>query len=119
MDRTTEDLIEELKMESKKFNLLALLVGFEKRTDFVFASDRDGLTKLNDLVKAGGEPVGLLGFTLDRDSNVGTVRARRLQEYQDEEWAAKYLSAHVRIFAENIIAKGKAKSFKHESDWIN
>ena len=65
------------------------MVGFEKRTDYVLASDKDGLAKLNDLVEAGGEPIGLIGAT--RDNNIVTIRARAFEEYEGKEWVQGYL----------------------------
>ena len=117
MTRTTRDLIEELDRESKQFNLLALVVGFEKRTDLVYASDESSLEKLNGLVEAGGEPIGLIGATLDR--NIGTIRTKALQEYQDQEWVQGYLDELAQTIGQGIIASGKAKSFVRGSSWIN
>ncbi len=117
MKRTTKDLIEELGRESKKFDYLTLVVGFEKRTDYVVASDKDGLAKLNDLVEAGGDPVGLIGATLDK--NIGTIRARALQEYEDQEWVQRYLGELVQTIGQGIMASGKARSFVRGSSWIN
>ncbi len=117
MTRTTKDLIEELDRESKKFTSLALVVGFEKHTDYVWASDKDGLAKLNDLVEAGGEPVGLIGAILD--SKIATIRARALQEYEDQEWVQRYLGELVQTIGQGIIASGKARNFVRGSSWIN
>ncbi len=117
MARTTKDLIEELNRESKKFNSLALVVGFEKGSDFVYASDENSLEKLNGLIEAGGEPIGIIGFTLD--SNIGTIYARALQEYQDKEWVHGYLGEMVEAIGQGIIASGKAKSVVEGNTWIN
>lgn len=119
MGRSTQDLIEEVNGESGKFVVLALAVGFEKRTEFVWANDDDKLEKLNELVKSGGEPVGLIGVTLD--SNVATVHTRLLEEHQNEDWAQQYLSALVETVGRLVVSTGKAKSFSTDSmgKWIN
>ncbi len=117
MKRGTRDLIEELNRESKQFNLVALVVGFEKRSDFVYASDENSLEKLNGLLEAGGEPIGLIGITLDK--NVGIIRVRALQEYEDQEWVKGYLGELVATIGQGIIASGKAKSFVRGNRWIN
>jgi hypothetical protein len=65
MDRSTKDLIDELtsleqelKQSSPELVTIGLAVGFEKTTEFVFAADENRLTKLNGIVKKGGQPIG-------------------------------------------------------------
>jgi hypothetical protein len=62
MSRTTKDLVKELRSEADYGSLVALAVGFEHETKFIFSSrsEADALNKLNEFVKAGGEPIGLL-----------------------------------------------------------
>jgi hypothetical protein len=89
--RSTVDLIEELEMEAGNFTHVALAVGFEKTRTFIFADKPDRLQQLNDAVSAGGEPIGFLG--IDFHNRILSVQTRTLEEYETEEWAAKYLSA--------------------------
>jgi hypothetical protein len=89
MNRTTVDLIEELEAEKNNFTNVALAVGFESTTIFIFATEADKLDKLNLAVKAGGEPFGLLG--IDMHNGLLSIQQRPLQEYAEEEWVEQYL----------------------------
>jgi hypothetical protein len=98
--RSTSDLIAELREEAPKFKMVALVVGFEHETKFVFhrpPDDGDMLTELNGLISAGGEPIGLVGITRPGRGPAGKGRAefmvRALAEYAGEEWVDGYLSA--------------------------
>jgi len=89
MNRTTIDLIEELEAEKNSFTNVALAIGFESTTIFIFATEADKLDKLNRAVEAGGEPVGLLG--IDMHNGLLSIHQRPLQEYAEEEWVQTYL----------------------------
>lgn len=88
--RKTSDLIEEMVQEAKKVWLVAIAVGFETETKFVFSSRRHPLEELNQLVQNGGSPIGLLRFEKENKSVQGSYRP--FQEYENEEWAQKYLA---------------------------
>ena len=64
--RKTSDLVNEMRPEAKGAWLVAIAVGFEKETKFVFSSQKQPLGELNQLVQKGGSPIGLLRF--DKDS---------------------------------------------------
>ena len=84
--RTTADLVAELHEAAADRSHAALVVGFDHRTEFVWANDPDALDLLNEHVQNGGDPLGLL--TGHRDEEGATsVHARPLAEYED----AKYL----------------------------
>ena len=51
--RKTADLIKEMKEEAKKAWLVAIAVGFENETKFVFSSGSRPLEDLNTLSKKG------------------------------------------------------------------
>ena len=88
--RTTADLVAELHEVAADRSHPALVVGFDHRTEFVWANDPDALDVLNEHVQNGGDPLGLL--TGHRDEEGGTaVHARPLAEYEDAEWVEKYL----------------------------
>ena len=98
--RTTKDLIDELEAEAPKFTRVALVVGFERTTEFVWwapPDDGDPLQKLNALIEEGGECVGLIGFTLG--GRHGQVYARALADYGGGEWVGKYLASLTERFA--------------------
>jgi len=88
--RSTADLVAELHETAAGNDRAALVVGFDDRTEFVWASDPDALHALNAHVRSGGDPLGLL---TGRDDGEGatSVRARPLAEYESAEWVEKYL----------------------------
>ena len=85
MTRSTADLITQLQEQGQSVQLAALVVGFEERTEFVWAHEPEPLARLNGLVRKGGEAMAVV--THDR----GNVRAVPLAEYEGEEWVEKYL----------------------------
>lgn len=88
--RTTVDLIRELEIEAAH-STVALAVGFEHTTLFVFSGADDNLTKLNYMVSEGGEPIGFLMFHLGEERKVTSIARRPLEEYAAEPWAQDYL----------------------------
>ena len=88
--RKTSDLINEMLDEAKSAWMVAIAVGFEIDTEFVFSTTPRPLEKLNALVNKGGSPVGLLRF--DREGTGLQGSYRPFEEYQDEGWAKEYLS---------------------------
>ena len=72
--RKTTDLIQETKEEAKKAWLVAIAVGFDNETKFVFSSGSRPLEDLNILVKRGGAPIGLLRFEKENSSVQGSYR---------------------------------------------
>ena len=88
--RKTSDLIDELRAEAKTAWLAAIVVGFETSTEFVFSSRQHPLEELNRLVQNGGFPIGLLRFDRENSSVQGSYRP--FKEYENEEWAKKYLA---------------------------
>ena len=87
--RTTADLVAELTAAAGS-GRAAIVVGFDHRTEFVWASDPDALGVLNNHVQNGGDPLGLVTGSDDADGST-TVHARPLAEYDGEEWVEKYL----------------------------
>ncbi len=88
--KKTSDLVHEMLTEAKKAWLVAIAVGFENETKFVFSSQRHPLEELNQLVQKGGSPIGLLRF----DKENGTIQGsyRPFEEYENEEWVKKYFA---------------------------
>jgi hypothetical protein len=104
--RKTSDLVNEMLTEAKKTWLVAIAVGFENETEFVFSSHMHPLEELDRLIKKGGSPIGLLRF----DKENGTIQGsyRPFEEYENEEWAKKYL-AGLLDHAGDIIASSQHK----------
>ena len=88
--RKTADLIQEMKEEAKKAWLVAIAVGFENETKFVFSSGAHPLEDLNALVKRGGAPIGLLRFEKENSSVQGSYRP--FEEYENQPWVKAYLT---------------------------
>jgi hypothetical protein len=95
MNRSTIDLIKELEQEAGNFTEVALAVGFESTTIFVFSSDPDRQQKLDDAVIQGGEPIGFFGY--DFHNKLLSVQTRAVAD-ADEEWVGGYLNALTETF---------------------
>ena len=78
-----------MKEEAKKAWLVAIAVGFETETKFVFSSGSRPLEDLNTLIKMGGSPIGLLRFDKENSSVQGSYRP--FDEYVHEPWVQNYL----------------------------
>jgi hypothetical protein len=96
MNRSTIDLIRELEQEAGNFTEVALAVGFESTTIFVFSSDHNRQQKLDDAVVQGGEPIGFIGY--DFHNKLLSVQTRAVDEHADEEWVGGYLNALTETF---------------------
>jgi hypothetical protein len=88
--RKTSDLVNEMRTEAKQVWLVAIAVGFENETKFVFSSSTHPLEDLDKLVKTGGAPIGLLRFEKENTTVQGSYRP--FGEYENEQWVADYLS---------------------------
>jgi hypothetical protein len=94
MTRTPSDIIEEFDalinedlLHEK--DMMALVVGFETETKFIFNHEPDKLDKLNAMVESGGNPVGYI--RIERSSEEISVEAKPLIEYADEEQVIDFL----------------------------
>jgi hypothetical protein len=88
--RKTADLVQEMQEEAKTAWLVAIAVGFEHETKFVFSSGRQPLEDLNALIKSGGFPIGLLRFEKEQSAVQGSYRP--FEEYEKEPWVKEYLT---------------------------
>ena len=88
--RNTTDLVKEMLAEAKKSFLVAIAVGFPDETKFVFSSAKVPLNDLNNLIRLGGSPVGLLRFDKENATIQGSFRP--FSEYENEPWAGEYLA---------------------------
>jgi hypothetical protein len=102
--RKTSDLVNEMLTEAKTTWLVAIAVGFETETKFVFSSSTHPLEDLNTLVKNGGAPIGLLRFEKEDTTVQGSFRP--FEEYGNEPWVAGYLSGLLEN-SEGIIAESQ------------
>jgi hypothetical protein len=104
--RKTSDLVDEMLTEAKNAWLVAIAVGFENETKFVFSSQRHPLEVLDQLVLKGGSPIGLLRFDKENSTIQGSYRP--FEEYENEEWVKKYLAGLLEN-TEDIIGLSKEK----------
>jgi len=104
--KKTSDLVNEMLTEAKKAWLVAIAVGFENETKFVFSSRRHPLEELNQLVQKGGSPLGLLRFDKENSTIQGSYRP--FEEYENEAWVKEYL-AGLLAHAGDIIALSQHK----------
>lgn len=88
--RTTADLVAELRQTAAAHDRAAIVVGFDDRTEFVWATDPNPLGSLNAHVRSGGDPLGLV-TGCDSGGGQTRVHARPLAEYEGAEWVEKYL----------------------------
>ena len=88
--RTTADLVAELHETAARHDRAALVVGFDDRTEFVWASDPNPLHALNAHVRNGGDPLGVVTGHM-QGPGATSVRARPLAEYEGAEWVERYL----------------------------
>ena len=88
--RKTADLVSEMQEEAKTAWLVAIAVGFENETKFVFSSSKQPLESLNTLVKGGGFPIGLLRFEKENSTVQGSYRP--FEEYENVPWVKDYFT---------------------------
>ena len=113
--RPTEQLIQELDREAGNFRRCALFMGAEDgSTILIWADDSDRGRTLDEAIKAGGEPVGLIGYRMSGDPGPPsgartelhqwhfTTTVRRLEEHAGEDWAADYLLKLADKFRQSI-----------------
>jgi hypothetical protein len=103
--RSTADLVAELHEVATDCSHAALVVGFDHRTEFVWASDPDALQVLNTHMQNGGDPLGLL-TRREEGEGASRVNARPLIEYERAEWVEKYLITLLAEVRRNAIARG-------------
>ncbi len=104
--RKTSDLVDEMLAEAKTAWLVAIAVGFENETKFVFSSLRHPLEELNQLVQKGGSPIGLLRFDKENGALQGSYRP--FEEYENAAWVKEYL-AGLLAHSDDIIALSQHK----------
>lgn len=98
--RKTSDLVNEMFDEAKGARVVAIVIGFENDTQFVFSTTPRPLEKLNALINSGGSPVGLLRF--DREGTTLQGSYRPFLEYESVTWANEYLAGLLKNAAEII-----------------
>jgi hypothetical protein len=112
--RSTADLIEELDAESSRHFSCVLAVGFENSSIMITAKQEDRLQLLNDSIKQGGIPVGMI--TADKEAegpDGGTLKvtARIFPEHLEHgpnEQAETFMLRLVEQFEKGLKSHGLA-----------
>jgi hypothetical protein len=112
--RTPADLIEELNAEATKFQIVLLVVVFQKAaTIFIRSDNNDRLSALTAAVAREGEAVGFIGMK-DEGESVSFYR-RVLTEYAKLEGFSKYLASVTDEVAEIL----GCEKYKSSPEWVN
>ncbi len=104
--RSAKDLIGKLVGATVRpalnVDIVALVVRFDRETKFVFYHEgikpKEILIELNLLIKAGGEPIGLVGCSESGVKDLWTYYTKPLEEYTDESWVKDYLHELMDVF---------------------
>ena len=94
MTRTPSDIIEEFEVLidedlTHEKDMMALVVGFETETRFIFNHEPDKLDNLTTMVESGGNPIGYI--RVERSTGEMSVESKPLIEYADELQVKEYL----------------------------
>jgi len=98
--RKTADLISEMVAETEGAWLVAIAVAFDTETKFVFNNQKHPLEALNELIKNGGSPVGLLRFEKADGALQGSYRP--FKEYATAPWVKEYFEGLLAHAAEIV-----------------
>lgn len=90
--RTTKELIDELQVKATGAFVAGIVVGFEKKTEFVWANSASPLDDLNGLVGKGGEPIAV--WRVDKSEGTMNCSIEPFEEYARESWVRGYLDSH-------------------------
>lgn len=90
--RSAEELVRELDQEARHFSMVAIVVAFDDTSRYVFHDDDPNkvLAELQEMIAAGGEPFGLLGYCAnEKEANVSSFV---YDEYKSTIWAEPLLN---------------------------
>ncbi len=115
--RTAEELIQELDRQASKYKICTLVVALESSVVFIFTDQKDRLERLNESIKKGGEPVGMIA-SIKSDTSTREERlylcTHVFKEYSDQLGGEIYLTRLLEKFATFL---GRKQFDKGE--WIN
>lgn len=128
--RSQSQLIDELEADaqaakklesgSKSWSMVGLVVGFEDHTEFIFDhfGDRNAkLTRLNELVRQHGTPVGKIAVV--RTATEGTCYTRPIREFEGEPWVKKYLNSLCQRAVHTFSDPHQPTSVQQETGWLS
>ena len=97
--RTTAEVIEELTIESED-GMACLIVDFESTRLFVYSTADDPLGELNEMVKNGGTPLGIIKVVKGNGSLF--ISGRPLEEFSNDDYIRGYLTTLAEIFRQRL-----------------
>lgn len=117
--RTTIELIEELHAKATGAFVAVMVVGFENKTEFVWANSTSALDDLNGLVGKGGQPIGVR--RLDKTEGAMNCTIEPFKEYAHESWVRGYLDSLGTSFMKLLEAQfgGKAGYIERNRSDLN
>ena len=80
--------------------MACLIVGFQSTSLFVYSFADDPLRELNEMVKNGGNPVGIMKLVKGNGSLLISVRP--LEEFSDDDYIRRYVTTLVETFREQL-----------------
>jgi hypothetical protein len=84
-ERSTLDLIEELEAEAPKFTSVMLAVELdEHKAAFIFANDPERLSKLDNAMRAGGNPLGFIGLGWEEGGRFRQILSTAVKEHEGD-----------------------------------
>jgi hypothetical protein len=100
MARTTMEVVQEMRAEAASADYLMLAVAFEEDTKFISShlSDEQALKKLNEMVNAGGTPLGFI------KANNKTIDGGKAQVFLETK-VLKDHSGEAAASAENLLTQ--------------
>lgn len=108
------DLIEMLDDEAENFTEVFLVVRFASSSTFISTYQADRHEQLDEAVKKGGEPIGIIGALWDW-TGAATFYVRTIAgEHETDATLKAYLESLFATFAEILEHKGKVK----KGEWI-
>jgi len=115
--RSAAGILSELDQEAPKFSGLVLAVCFVSKAKLIAVSDNHRDVKLDAALAEGGEPIGLIGYTVEK----GCVRfySRLLREYAGQTWASDLLECLLMKFMNSVSESLGSKDFEAEPAWLN
>lgn len=108
-----KEIIEDLDAAAEKFTYVALAVGFEHTTSFIWPHDPNRAKTLAEAIAQGGQAIGFIAF--QKTPGLVTVCCRTLDEYTGVEWAGRYLERLVGNVAKSL----QLQTYERLNEWPN
>jgi hypothetical protein len=115
--RSAADVIGELDQEAPKFSGLVLAVCFVGKAKLISAMDNHREMKLQTALVEGGDPIGMIGYTIERKRL--RFYSRLIPEYVDQAWASDLLECLMMKFMNSVSESVGSNDSEAEAAWLN